>query len=121
VVAEALPDKRGGFLLRWSLKKERRTPARHPRNSQMVQRRERLWFYRSGWGRRNFFVRRSDVAAGKANESLEKGAMKWATKRPRAEKACRQRTSLGGAATLRDDCLERHEGKEARQEYYAGL
>ncbi len=69
----------------------------------------------------NLFVRRSDVAAGKANESLEKGE-EVDYQATQGGKGL-QVTNVSGKRrySWRDDCLERDEGKEARQEYYAGL
>ena len=77
-------------------------------------------FIRPDEGGENLFVRRSAVA-GSAHESLKKG--------DRVDyEATRSGRGLQAASVSRrrryswlDDCLERHEGKEARQEYYAGL
>jgi len=78
-------------------------------------------FTRPDEGGENLFVRRSDVAAGKANESLEKGdeVDNQATQGGKGLPATN--VSGGRRYSWRDDCLERDEGKEARQEYYAGL
>jgi CspA family cold shock protein len=73
-------------------------------------------------GGKNVHVRREHVVGDEA-ESLEKGDRVtydmsqgagglWATNVSKEEQRC---------YSWRDDCLERHEGKEARHGYYAGL
>ncbi len=78
-------------------------------------------FIRPDEGGENLFVRRSDVAAGEANESLEKGdeVNYEATQDGKGLQATN--VSRRRRYSWRDDCLERHEGKEARQEYNAGF
>jgi cold shock protein len=72
-------------------------------------------------GSRDLFMRPMDVAMGgsdalaafvKVNYEVEQGGNGM-----RATRVSRRRR----AYSWRDDCLERHEGKEARREYYAGL
>jgi CspA family cold shock protein len=77
-------------------------------------------FIRPDEGGENLFVRRSAIASS-AHESLKKGDRVY-------YEATRSGRGLQAASVSRrrcyswlDDCLERHEGKEARQEYYAGL
>jgi hypothetical protein len=66
-------------------------------------------------------VRRSDVAAGKANESLEKDDEVGYEVTQGGKGLQATNVSWRRRYPWRDDCLERHEGKETRQEYYAGL
>jgi CspA family cold shock protein len=78
-------------------------------------------FIRPDEGGENLFVRRSDVAVGSAHESLKKGeeVAYEATQGGKGLQATN--VSRRSRYSWRDDCLERLEGKEARQEYYAGL
>jgi cold shock protein len=71
-------------------------------------------------GSRDLLMRPIDVAMGgpdalaafvKVSYEVEQGASGM-----RATRVSKRR-----AYSWRDDCLERHEGKEARREYYAGL
>ncbi len=71
-------------------------------------------------GGRNLFVRGTDLALGGA-EPLEEGAQVSYEVSPggtgmRATNIQRRR-----GYSWRDDCLRRHEGKEARNAYYARL
>jgi CspA family cold shock protein len=79
-------------------------------------------FVRPDDGGQNVHVRREHVV-GDGAESLEMGDRVtydmsqgakglWATNVSKEEQRC---------YSWRDDSLERHEGKEARQKYYAGL
>jgi cold shock protein len=71
-------------------------------------------------GGRDLIVRGTDLAIGGA-ESLEEGAevgyeVKGRKNGMRAVNVSRRRRY-----SWRDDSLDRHEGKEARREYYEGL
>lgn len=71
-------------------------------------------------GRRDLFMRSTDVATGEAGLLEEGAAVSYEVKQGgngmRAMNVSRRRRY-----SWRDNSLERHEGKEARHEYYAPL
>ncbi len=71
-------------------------------------------------GGRDLLVRGADVASGRWLEALEEGVE--VSYEANGRNGTRAITVSGGRRySWRDDCLERHEGKEARHEYYAQL
>ncbi len=72
-------------------------------------------------GGRSLFLRRAGEEASSALESLEKGdkVTYEVTQGRNGMRATNVSKQCG--YSWRDDSLERHEGKEARREYYAGL
>jgi CspA family cold shock protein len=78
-------------------------------------------FIRPDEGGENLFVRRLDVTASNAHEPLEKGDEVDYEKTQGGKGLQATNVSRRRRYSWRDDCLERHEGKEARQEYYSSL
>lgn len=74
-------------------------------------------------GGRNLFVRSTGFAStGNGPQTLEKGdEVAYEVTRGRNGRRATNVSRKGPGYSWRDDCLERHEGKEARHEYYAGL
>ena len=70
-------------------------------------------------GSRDLFVRPSDVAMGGADAFVEGVEVYYEVKQGRNGMRA-TRVSRRRAYSWRDDCLQRHEGKEARREYHAG-
>jgi CspA family cold shock protein len=73
-------------------------------------------------GERNLFVHSTDIASASELEALEAGTrvsyeVHQSRNGPRARKIFKEQIRY----SWRDDCLERHEGKEARNQYYARL
>ncbi len=71
-------------------------------------------------GGRNLFVRGTDMASGGA-ESLEEGAEVSYEVKQGGTGMRAVNVSWRRRYSWRDDSLQRHEGKEARREYYEGL
>ena len=78
-------------------------------------------FIRPDEGGENLFLRRSDVAAGNVHKSLEKGDAVYYETTQGGKGLQATNVSRRRRYSWWDDCLERHEGKEARQEYYSSL
>jgi CspA family cold shock protein len=71
-------------------------------------------------GSRDLFMRRTDAAMG-GPDALDEGVqVSYEVKQGRNGMRA-TRVSKKRAYSWRDSCLDRHEGKEARREYYAGL
>jgi cold shock protein len=71
-------------------------------------------------GSRDLFVRPTDVAMD-GPDALDEGVeVSYEVKQGRSGMRA-TRVSRRRASSWRDSCLDRHEGKEARREYYAGL
>ncbi len=73
-------------------------------------------------GGRNIFVRSTGFAPGSGPETLEKGdEVTYEVTQGRNGRRATNVSRKGPGYSWRDDCLERHEGKEARRGYYEGL
>ena len=73
-------------------------------------------------GRRNIFVRPMAIAAANDLEALEKGAkVTYEVDQGRNGMRAKNVRKVEHPYSWREDSRERHEGKEARHEYYAGL
>ncbi len=73
-------------------------------------------------GGRNLFMRSTGMASSSLLESLAKGTqVAYEVHQSRNGTRARNVSEEQIHYSWRDDCLERHEGKEARQEYYAHL
>ena len=73
-------------------------------------------------GGRNLFVCSTDMASSSLLEALEKDTkVAYEVHQGRNGTRARNISKEQLRYSWRDDCRERHEGKEARQEYYAHL
>lgn len=73
-------------------------------------------------GGRNLFVRSTDIASSRLLEAVEKGTkVAYEVHQGRNGTRARNVSEEQIRYSWREDCLERHEGKDARQEYYAHL